>query len=151
LAPERPLAVPELRTEAMKVYFAGRYSSAAEMRDRAKQLKALGHEVVSSWIDGTEGKFPEACAIEDVVDLRRADVIVAFTERPRELTNARGGHHVEFGMAHALNKRMIVVGWRQNVFHHLPEVEFYETWNDALTALSESGLPSPQQAVNLSA
>ena len=53
----------------------------------------------------------------------------------------RGGRHVEFGMALARRllsgaPRLIVVGYRENVFHYAPEVEFYETWNEAFCALA---------------
>lgn len=56
----------------------------------------------------------------------------------------RGGRHVEIGVALMLasgccgwTHRVIVVGHRENVFHSLPEVEFYPTWDECLAVLRE--------------
>lgn len=38
-------------------------------------------------------------------------------------------------MALALGKRAVVVGHRENVFHCLPEVEFFDAWPAARDAL----------------
>jgi hypothetical protein len=59
-----------------------------------------------------------------------ADVVINFTEPPRSKAN-RGGRHVEYGIALAKGLRVIVVGYRENIFHWLPMVEFCETWEDA--------------------
>jgi hypothetical protein len=55
-------------------------------------------------------------------------------DEPRSI-RSRGGHHVEFGYALAQGKRIILVGHRENVFNYLPEIEFIETWPQALDAL----------------
>jgi len=39
-------------------------------------------------------------------------------------------------MALALGKGAVVIGHRENVFHCLPEVGFFQTWDDYLTDLS---------------
>ena len=74
-------------------------------------------------------------AQEDYDDLCSADCVISFTEEPRTMSNSRGGRHVEHGMAIALGKRVIVVGHRENIFHCLPQVEFFPTWEDAQAAL----------------
>jgi hypothetical protein len=61
--------------------------------------------------------------------------VVSFTEQPRALNGNRGGRHVEFGLAVALNKRLIVVGYRENLFHWLPQVEFVSSWQEAKQAI----------------
>ena len=48
-------------------------------------------------------------------------MVIVFTGEP----STSGGLHTEFGMALALKKRLILVGPRENVFHTLPEVEYY--------------------------
>jgi hypothetical protein len=50
------------------------------------------------------------------------------------IDSGRGGRHVEFGAAVATGKRLIVVGHRENLFHHLPGVEFFDgpKWLDAI-------------------
>ena len=68
--------------------------------------------------------------MEDVTDVCSADVVVSFTEPPRS-NHSRGGRHVEFGMAHALRKQLVVVGHRENLFHYLPQVEFFTDWRRA--------------------
>lgn len=48
---------------------------------------------------------------------------------------SRGARHVEFGLALGTGKRLLVVGYRENIFHVLPAVEYYETWGQARAAL----------------
>jgi nucleoside 2-deoxyribosyltransferase len=130
----------------MNVYLAARYSRNPEMRVVEKALVALGHAVTSRWIRGTH-KLPEgagaaaaaalraAWAAEDLEDLEAADVVVAFTEEPRAerpgTPVSRGGRHVEFGYALGRKMPVVVVGWRENVFHCLPQVCFCPTWEEA--------------------
>ena len=76
-------------------------------------------------------------AVEAFEDLRNADVVVAFTEPPRS-SNSRGGHHVEFGMALAWEKWILVVGPRENAFHAMGDIEHMDAWGpDALSLLRE--------------
>jgi hypothetical protein len=135
----------------VKAYLASRYSRHPEMREMRADLERLGIAVTSRWINGDhqisdDGLPAEAkaadrqrFAVEDWEDLMAADVVISFTEKPRSATNSRGGRHVEFGAALAAGKRVIVVGWRENVFHCLPQVEFFETWGECLTELANSG------------
>ena len=58
-----------------------------------------------------------------------------FTEPPQSVY-ARGGRHVEFGVAVSSGKRLIVIGYRENVFHWLPQIEFYERWEDFIRKLT---------------
>ena len=74
-------------------------------------------------------------AKDDYEDVQAADVVISFTEAPRSSAN-RGGRHVEYGIALAMGKRVMVVGHRENIFHWLPTVEFYTTPNQALLALA---------------
>ena len=130
----------------MKVYLASRYSRYQEMQRYRDDLQRLGNTVTSRWIDGDhqiddaglslQAKEAERIrfAQEDLADLLGASCVISFTEQPRA-TNSRGGRHVEFGIALGLRKRVIVVGYRENVFHCLPQVEFYHDWSAALAAL----------------
>ena len=132
----------------MKVYLAARYSRFPEMQGYAEQLRALGHEVTARWTLGdhdlrAHGEadadvWQARWAEEDWQDLLAAEVVVSFTEKPGEVPGrARGGRHVEFGAALALHKTMIIVGYRENVFHFLPQVIFCPTWDDALAYFSD--------------
>ena len=80
-----------------------------------------------------EGKAPAHVgyrfASEDLEDIRRADVVICFTEEPRS-NNSRGGRHVEFGYALGLGKTIVIVGPRENVFYCIrnERIAQYETW-----------------------
>jgi hypothetical protein len=130
----------------MKIYLAARYSRFPEMQRYRTDLEKLGHIVTSRWINGEhqddDDKLTGAAlyAKHDIADLISADTIIAFTERPYDPIGSRGGRHVEFGMAYAWNKRLIVIGYRENVFYHLPEVEFFETWLNCLNSLDLEAL-----------
>ena len=130
----------------MKVYLASRYSRREEMVIHAADLRGAGFDVTSRWINGNhqisdEGLSVEAkaeerarFAIEDYDDLAKADIVINFTESPRA-TNSRGGRHVEFGIAIALGKCVLVVGPRENVFHCLPHIQMCSCWYEALQAV----------------
>jgi hypothetical protein len=132
----------------VKIYLASRYSRAHQMRFVRGDLQDAGHTVTSRWINGDhqitdaglsdEAKAEERMrfAQEDWEDLCAAECVISFTEEPRK-TTTRGGRHVEFGGALMAGKRVIVVGWRENVFHCLPQVEFFAGWGEALAALGE--------------
>jgi nucleoside 2-deoxyribosyltransferase len=148
-----------MSAESMKVYLAARYSRREELCDYRAALHEAGFEVTSRWLDGAHQVYlngeplgPEQEALiesghaspevrgrfaaEDWNDVVSADICINFTEAPRS-NASRGGRHVEFGAALALGKRCMVVGWRENVFHCLPEVEFFETWDAAFSVLTE--------------
>ena len=130
----------------MKIYLAARYSRGPEMQRYADDLNKLGHEVTSRWITGShaldsqlspieQAEEQDRMAWEDFADLDKADCVISFTEPPREPSSSRGGRHVEFGIALARSKRLIVVGHRENVFHWLHMVEFYSEWLELLRKL----------------
>jgi hypothetical protein len=49
--------------------------------------------------------------------LLAAEMVISFTGG-----GGKGGRHVEFGLAVAAGKRLVVIGPRENVFHCLPGV-----------------------------
>ena len=137
----------------MLIYLAARYSRLEELNTYAEDLRAVGHRVEARWLlgdhqihEGTdkveaatvsvpvEGR---AFALDDYEDVVKADALIAFSEEPRAAKASRGGRHVEFGMALAWGKKVIVVGPRENVFHTLPQVEHFWHWADALCHLAE--------------
>ena len=122
----------------MRIYLAARYARRAEMERYAAQLNVSGHTVDARWIVDDGEKAERTCAIEDFEDIDRADVLIAFTEPPDIPDTpgaSRGGRHVEFGMAVALKKPVIVVGPRENVFHHLPAVQQLDSWGPEILDL----------------
>ncbi len=124
-----------------RVYLAARYDRQQEMKALAETLEATGQfEVTARWIQGNhempqyvgqrpvadptseEERITKIIAEEDLIDLLLADTVISFTEK-RDVGYNRGGRHVEFGIALAARKRLIIVGPRENVFHWLDEVE----------------------------
>lgn len=129
----------------MKIYLASRYSRAAQMRTVRDRLTSFGYVVTSRWIEGgheltkegsTQANHSERArfAAEDWADMMASDCVISFTEEPRK-TTTRGGRHVEFGGALAAGKRCIVIGWRENVFHCLQSVEFFDDWDSCVASL----------------
>lgn len=142
-----------------RVYLAARYSRREELCGYAKELRAMGYLVDARWLLGEHQIHDRALAVEaatqtippegllfaqdDVADVLAAQIVICFSEAPRS-GNSRGGRHVEFGMALALKvvgyqraPRLIVVGPRENVFHCLPEVEVYASWERVKSLLGE--------------
>lgn len=132
----------------MNVYLAARYSRFPEMQEYRRQLEAIGLHVPARWVNGehrmVDGRAGheqnQAFATDDFEDFLNADLFVGFTEDPNgeQQGRGRGGRHVEFGMAlmrHRVENLLgqvplviHIVGHRENIFHHLPQVHFYETW-----------------------
>lgn len=103
----------------MNLYLAARYGEQLEMRRWRDVLQAAGHVVTARWIDGKhDGLPPSQCAQDDLEDIDAADVLIIWSPR-HHFGNGRGGRHVEVGYAIGLGIPIILVGERENVFHHL--------------------------------
>lgn len=140
----------------MKIYLASRYSRREELCGYRVQLEELGHTVTSRWLNGkhqisNEGApigdhgeklvedgscevaaaLRQSFAVEDVMDVQAAEMVISFTEEPRS-GHSRGGRHVEFGIGLERGADMVVIGHRENLFHWLPTVAFFKTWEEFL-------------------
>ena len=132
----------------MKIYLAARYSRRKELCEYRTELEKDGHEITGRWLNGhhqvpdeglpaeANAELREAFAKEDWSDLMAAECCIAFTE-PQHSVNSRGGRHVEFGAALASGHRCIVVGPRENVFHCLPFVSVFDSFEAARQAIKE--------------
>ena len=140
----------------MKIYFCASYARRKEMKTYAKELeKATRHIVMSSWVwdhdgrdrfdDGTNCLLSFAAQAEvaerDWQDISECDVFILFA-KPAHLGYQRGNRHAEFGMAWALRQwteperpRIILIGEPELIFHHLPGVDRYATWEECKEAL----------------
>lgn len=103
----------------------------------AKALNRLGHYVTSRWIYGlhedknlTEDQYAQ----QDLEDIRRADAFLLFTDAPQFATTS-GGRHVETGFALANSKPIAIIGPRENIFHHLPQIHVTMNLEEALEKL----------------
>jgi hypothetical protein len=134
-------------------YLVARYARNAEMYVYARDLQKVNIGVTSSWVlgdheDRSEGKSNTSFWLryfgeEDYNDVLNANVFVTFSEHPGAPGRQRGGRHVEFGIALALDKPIIVIGPQENIFHHLPQITHVETWIEALELLKEWKITQP--------
>jgi nucleoside 2-deoxyribosyltransferase len=114
----------------LKLYLAAPFADRPKMEQIANRLTAIGFKIVARWVYGGEaGLTRQQIAVLDLDDVDAADVVVSFT-LPQGTLSTGGGRHVEFGYALAKGKRCIVIGARENVFHHAPGVEVYATLED---------------------
>lgn len=117
------------------------YLVQARWLDGGHQIDAIGNPIGESGEALVESNSPEAAALrakfagDDFQDVATAELVISFTEPPRTASTNRGGRHVEFGIALAGRANVIVVGHRENIFHWLPDVVFYPTWDECLKAL----------------
>lgn len=127
------------------IYIAARFSKRPIANALANCLQQRGMTITSRWVKPETnhilptGLFQQASdserqrfALEDISDLRNCDTIISLQEEPRN--NGRGGRHIEFGYAIALYKKLIVIGPKETVFHHLPEIIWFNTTTDFLAA-----------------
>lgn len=115
----------------IKIYLAAAFSRQGEMKRVAATLRSHDFEVTSRWLTNTPGvikgkRARMVDALMDVEDLRRADVLVRFSDDlNRDQIPARlgsGARMFEFGMAWERGMPIVVVGGQQNIFDSLPNV-----------------------------
>lgn len=121
-----------------KVYLAGSYARRNELFDRAKELVQAGHTVTSRWLKGNDLLPVKEQVAMDLVDLGAADTVLSFTGPEGQYHS--GGRHVELGYAMAMNayggkRRLMLVGWPENIFHYANSIENFPTFEQALVAL----------------
>jgi nucleoside 2-deoxyribosyltransferase len=102
------------------VYVAAPYVKRADAQRVMADLLRAGFDVTSSWLIGDD-ELSDAFARQDLADVDRADALVALNPKEWEYLGS-GGRHVEFGYALAKGKRVVLVGARTNIFHHLSHV-----------------------------
>ena len=125
----------------MKVYLAGPYQWKNIIATYAAELRKAGVTVTSRWLEEPHspttqcGDLPDATfakyAIQDLEDIDQAEILVLFAVPGTPIP--RAGRHVEFGYALAKNKKLVVVGnVKENIFHYLPGITPFATWEDTL-------------------
>lgn len=123
-----------------RIYIAGRFARRDQFAVIATELEAAGAQVTSRWLSTSDAPLqrhhltPDSrggeMAAMDFEDVRGSDICIAFTECP-EAAQGRGGRHTELGIALALSLRVVIVGPREHVFHCLPEIQQFDTWEQA--------------------
>lgn len=118
----------------MKFYLASRFIRQEELRNYARYLTAAGHSADCRWL-GENHDLPVGAPVEDGArlaqddweDIHASDAVIVFTG-DKTPGRARGGYHVEFGIALALGKPVAIVGPRENVFHYMPQVTQFDSF-----------------------
>lgn len=110
----------------MRIYLTARWARRDEMKLHRQELQKLGHEVTSRWLDEVDGVSPADAAAVDLNDIDDAEALIVFTDAP-DVGYSTGGRHVEMGYAIGIGRHICVIGPRENVFHHLPQMNFVES------------------------
>lgn len=117
----------------MKVYLAAAFSRQEEIARIADRLNDKGIEITSRWLHVKKERLENA--FMDVEDVRRADILVRFTDNygsipmmnshGHDWVPARfisGARHFETGLAWERGIPIIVVGGKQNIFDEFPNI-----------------------------
>lgn len=110
----------------LSIYIAAAWGNMEKARRVREQLKAMGHEVTSRWLDSNSTAVPTDPAVGkvearmDIDDINKSDCFFLITDDKLKGT----GHHVETGLAYAWRLRMIQAGPLTSVFQHLIKDRF---------------------------
>jgi hypothetical protein len=122
-----------------RVYLAAKYCRKSEMCGYRNELVAMGHAVTSRWINQQDEQCDESdpanedlskWAYECIEDIDDADAVILFTGGEQS-----PGRNTECGYAIGTGKPVFIIGPRESVFHHLPNVVgVYGSWADFVAA-----------------
>lgn len=112
----------------MKIYIAAPYPTRDAAIAAMHQLEALGHMITSRWLKAPD-ELADEHARKDLADVAEADALIALNPAGWEDIGT-GGRHVELGYALALDKQIVLVGRRSNIFHYLSHVRVIERLED---------------------
>ena len=128
----------------MRIYISGAFTEQARLRPHAEALRALGHDVVSSWLyepakPNHLGKkaWYHALATKDVAEVFASDCIIMDLDGE----STTGGRFTEWGVAchpGSMRLRFLVGGaGKEGVFLMLAHAQFAE-WSDLLEYLGSN-------------
>jgi hypothetical protein len=126
----------------MKLYLAAAFSRQEEIKLIAVRLESKGLTITSRWLEVKKERLENA--FMDVEDVRRADILVRFTDTvqsslitmtgynepyvPARLIS--GARHFETGLAWERGIPIIVVGGKQNIFDEFPNITHVDSVYD---------------------
>lgn len=118
----------------MRIYVAAPWKHRDDANVAAKQLRDANHVVISRWLrdhaDSTNHVQLQREAMNDLHDLSQCEGLIYLNLAKSE------GKATELGFALAMQKRIILVGERENnVFLHLPQIYQVPTVHDAIRLL----------------
>lgn len=134
----------------MRFYLAGPYAWQEKLSEYAEQLSNRGHTTTSHWLSSSvadneplDDSEKESLASNDLVDIRTADVFLAFMSG--DAAHGRGGRHVEYGYALALTEfhalETIVIGETDNIFYSVEHVRRFADWESFLATVDDLNQP----------
>ena len=113
-------------------YLSARHMRRTELLPARERLEAAGVEVTSRWLDDLNQ--PEGIAHVSRQDIARAEVYILLGDERGD----SGHRHVEFGIAMALGKMIIVVAPEaENTWQRLPGVTVVPEWESVYTLVSK--------------
>ena len=122
----------------MRVYCSGTFTSQARLRDKADRLRALGHEITSTWL--YEAAKPStlnsdewnlALADKDISETFMAECIILDLDGE----STTGGRYTEWGVAchpHSLMRRYLVGGKNKTGVFLSKAHRRFDNWDDLL-------------------
>lgn len=132
-----------------KIYIASNFSTRYRLQPIKFQLKKLGFEVLSEWIDnnpmdnvldrgsdsiGDHLEVTRAIAERDWNEVYTCDIFIIDTQN----SGRNGGREVELGMAIMRQVPYIFrVGPIRNVFHAYKAVRVFKSWEELLPVLEK--------------
>ena len=133
----------------MKIYLAAAFARKNEIAEKSQELENLGIKVTSTWpweeaapnshLHDVSNEYLVRNGRKDLREIIASDAVILFTQSP--LTPfCRGGRMHEAGFAMGLGKTLIVCGPRENIFHYLPEVRQFNTWEELKATLTKAVL-----------
>jgi nucleoside 2-deoxyribosyltransferase len=121
----------------MKVYLAAGFARKQEIAEKSQELRSLGIMVTSTWpyedmqpdakLNEVTDEYWAENARRDLNEILAADALILFTHDPL-IPFCRGGRMHEAGFAQGSGKTLLVCGPKENIFHWLPEVNQFDTW-----------------------
>jgi hypothetical protein len=131
----------------MKIYVSGSWKARNRLRVRAEKLRAMGHQVLSSWLDEqdkpphlTQAQWLRRVAERDTAEVVACDAIIMDVDD----VSTTGGRYVEWGIAcnpHATTLRVLVgIPPALDVFGKLADA-----WFPDWAALLDSNILNPER------
>ncbi len=131
----------------LAIYIAATFARKNEALEIENALKDNGYMITSTWLHQENANMNNPTGVEqaklansfgdrDEEEVAKCDVLLMLTGDSKDIKPTGGGRHTEFGIARALKKRCVLLGPRENVFHHAWEIESVSTMKEALLVLA---------------
>lgn len=132
-----------------RIYLAGATSRAAELKQYAEAIRAYGHTITSRWHEFalTDAQPGHARLTQrDMYDIGSSNWLICFSGWPRRPDSGEAEFEelVEFGIALALGKRVILVGRKPNGYFDLDGMDHYSNFQSLITSVFMGSGPEEQ-------